>query len=389
MRDPMIWPAASLALAAAGVASAQNYQAIELEGLPGAFNTQPWCINDLGHVGGESATSTGFGFSQAVIWFDEQPIFVTGSGSYPALVRGLNDQGFAAGTTNVFADTNGFFKEPNGEPMALPTLGFFCGPADVNESGLVVGSSHVLPAGNIRAVKWLNGVLEDLGALDGMSSSARAVNDAGIIVGQSNLPVENRFVAVMWISGGIQVVADLGGSTAMAHDINEHNDVVGEAALPQGPPFFGQSRAFLWTGGEPIELATLDGGSTSAYAINDEGVIVGASGGRAFRHQDGRMIDLNDHIVAGTADCPLLTARDVNNAGQIIALGSCDQLRAYRLDPVRVGDVDLDGSVGVMDFLALLGAWGGCGEDPLCPADGNRDGVVDVLDFLALLANWG
>ncbi len=42
-----------------------------------------------------------------------------------------------------------------------------------------------------------------------------------------------------------------------------------------------------------------------------------------------------------------------------------------------------DGTVGIVDFLTLLGQWGGPGS---CDFDG--DGV-GITDFLELLANWG
>ncbi len=51
------------------------------------------------------------------------------------------------------------------------------------------------------------------------------------------------------------------------------------------------------------------------------------------------------------------------------------------------GDLNEDGVVDTLDFLALLAAWGPCGVE--CPADLDNDGVVGVLDFLELLANWG
>ena len=51
------------------------------------------------------------------------------------------------------------------------------------------------------------------------------------------------------------------------------------------------------------------------------------------------------------------------------------------------GDVDVDGTVGILDFLALLAAWG---PQPLGhSADIDGDGVVGMIDFLALLAAWG
>ena len=54
------------------------------------------------------------------------------------------------------------------------------------------------------------------------------------------------------------------------------------------------------------------------------------------------------------------------------------------------GDVDGDGTVGILDFLALLGAWGPCAAPcpGSCPADLDDDCTVGILDFLILLANW-
>jgi hypothetical protein len=51
-----------------------------------------------------------------------------------------------------------------------------------------------------------------------------------------------------------------------------------------------------------------------------------------------------------------------------------------------LGDVVADGVVDVLDFLAVIGAWGACQG---CAADINGDGVVNVLDMLAVLAAWG
>jgi len=53
-------------------------------------------------------------------------------------------------------------------------------------------------------------------------------------------------------------------------------------------------------------------------------------------------------------------------------------------------DLDMDGVVGITDFLMLLGAWGPCPDPPLeCPADLDGNGDVGVDDFLDLLAAWG
>ncbi len=62
----------------------------------------------------------------------------------------------------------------------------------------------------------------------------------------------------------------------------------------------------------------------------------------------------------------------------------------YHGDPfdVKLGDIDGDGIVGIVDFLALLGDWGPCVEE-CCLADLDLDGEVGCTDFLLLLGNWG
>ncbi|MCH8342837.1 MAG: hypothetical protein IH983_02500 [Planctomycetes bacterium] len=49
-------------------------------------------------------------------------------------------------------------------------------------------------------------------------------------------------------------------------------------------------------------------------------------------------------------------------------------------------DLNGDGSVGILDLLTLLAAWG---TDPGGPPDFDGDGNVGILDLLGLLANWG
>lgn len=49
-------------------------------------------------------------------------------------------------------------------------------------------------------------------------------------------------------------------------------------------------------------------------------------------------------------------------------------------------DLDDDGSVGILDLLALFAAWG---TNPGGPPDFDDDGSVGITDLLTLLANWG
>ncbi len=59
--------------------------------------------------------------------------------------------------------------------------------------------------------------------------------------------------------------------------------------------------------------------------------------------------------------------------------------------PPLAGDVDGDGTVGILDLLVMLGGWGPCGGacPPSCLADLDHDCSVGVTDLLALLADWG
>ncbi len=67
-----------------------------------------------------------------------------------------------------------------------------------------------------------------------------------------------------------------------------------------------------------------------------------------------------------------------------------DSGSAYLFDAAAPGkcpwDLDAGGSVGILDLLALLAAWG---SDPGGPPDFDGDGNVGILDLLTLLANWG
>jgi hypothetical protein len=73
----------------------------------------------------------------------------------------------------------------------------------------------------------------------------------------------------------------------------------------------------------------------------------------------------------------------VGTAGEAIAVLS--------VETAAPGDVDGDGAVDVLDFLALLTAWGPCPSPcpPYCPADFDDDCEVGVNDFLIMLTNWG
>ena len=52
-----------------------------------------------------------------------------------------------------------------------------------------------------------------------------------------------------------------------------------------------------------------------------------------------------------------------------------------------LGDEDGDGSVDVLDLLAVISAWGECDGD--CPSDFDANGIVDVIDLLIVFDACG
>ncbi|MCH8344838.1 MAG: S8 family serine peptidase [Planctomycetes bacterium] len=84
-------------------------------------------------------------------------------------------------------------------------------------------------------------------------------------------------------------------------------------------------------------------------------------------------------------------ADDLGDPGFDIYFG-CGRINAARTiaaivnTPRCPADLDADGTIGILDLLSLLAAWG---TDPGGPPDFDGDGTVGIFDLLTLLAAWG
>jgi len=154
----------------------------------------------------------------------------------------------------------------------------------------------------------------DLGTLGGPSANALGINNAGQVVGEADTAEGLRHPYV-WDSG---VMTDLGtfndGRLGSAWAVNEQGQVVGFSEIAA----FGDWHAFLWDGGGLIDLGTLGGDESEAYGINALARVVGNSNPagslsyHAFLWQGGEMTDL------GTLGGTHSIAFAINDAGQVV-----------------------------------------------------------------------
>ncbi len=244
---------------------------------------------------------------------------------------------------------------------------------DINDQGQVVGQS------GSRAVRWTNGVAEDLGVLDPTSPSAEAygINNLGNVSGSSTKSGGTHAFFHSEATGMVDLFPTSTGPGFLSygHDINELNQVAGYVG----------SRAFRWTDGTIQDLGVPDGYALSyAWAINDSGQVAGqvktatGSATRVARYTDGTGWEIlggsgednqawginNDGTVVGQAwvggpiteavvyidgsgllglddlapgsDYTFMTAWDINDAGQIAVSGFSKvtgEYAALRLTP--------------------------------------------------------
>jgi probable HAF family extracellular repeat protein len=216
-----------------------------------------------------------------------------------------------------------------------PTLGFA-----LNEAGQAVGQSDTSD-GHAHPVLWQNGKVIDLGVLlagtDGELGVARDINNRGDIVGASNA-LDGQH-AVLWRNGQIIDLGMLNGNPTFAYAINDNGQIVGTSHTPAG-----ELRGFLWDNGQMRDLG-IDGG-VMPRDINNRGQVVGSldfgesgAGQRAFLWENGVTTRLQAPGIASSAE-------KINDRGEIAGQYILDAERGAH--PVRWYQ-------GSMTELGLLG----------------------------------
>lgn len=168
----------------------------------------------------------------------------------------------------------------NLNPGAYGNLATVTSQAGTNLVGWGFGKDR-----NWDAFADLNGTVIDLGHLAGDNASqAFGVNLAGAVVGQSGSTGDSHEQATLYTQAhGLQGLGTLGGSSSVAFAINNAGQIVGESTLS---------------------------GDTARHAFTSFG--------------QGPLVDLNQ-LIASSAGFTLTRAMDINDVGQIAALGTDGQ----------------------------------------------------------------
>jgi probable HAF family extracellular repeat protein len=190
---------------------------------------------------------------------------------------------------------------------------------------------------------WQNGVMTPLPPLGGNNSGAGGINNRGQVAGVAETatmapigvcspPQVLEYKAVVWDGQRHevqQILPAIPGDAAEALAINDDGDVVGFSGgcgVPDAFSIFGQARhAVLWRHGSVFDLGGFGGAmNNSALAINNSGQIVGISDNSddtrtyGFLWQKGVMTPL--YPLQGDVSS---MANDINAAGQVVGV-SCD-----------------------------------------------------------------
>lgn len=261
-------------------------------------------------------------------------------------------------------------------------------PRAVNASGSLAGAVTALegPDSVRRPAVRIAGSTFILPTLSALGGQALDINDAGWVVGQS-VNTQRQVRAALWRNGQVSDLGTLGGPRAWAHAINNAGLVAGASETAAG-----DIHATLFTlsaAGQVLgrtDLGTIADRDSTAFDVNDRSQAVGVSNARAIMWRAGETIALDERIPA-TGRWRLEIARAINDTGEIVGFGyELGTPSAFLLTPCA-GDANVDFLVNFADLNILLSQFNSA-VPPGSGADFTNDGQVNFDDLNRLLSNF-
>lgn len=324
----------------------KNGKMTDLGALAPGFSSDVSWLSPGGLISGEAQTgevdpNVGW-IMHGVLWAHGQMIDLgTLDGGLISLATSVNDSAEVAGFALNGVNQIRAYRWKNGVMKDLGTLG---GPdamaLRINERGQIAGNSYInfdlsdscqgygyaLTTGGFV---WEKGTMTDLGGFGGTCTFVNDMNERGQIVGGSFLAGDQAQHPFLWQRGRLTDLGTLGGSHALAIAINNTGDVVGFQTLPTDDA---TAHATLWTRGRIFDLGALaPGGCSIASSVNSRLQVVGINSSDCDFNDDpslraviseggGPAIDLNTLIPADSG-VELRNASIINERGEIVAVG--------------------------------------------------------------------
>ena len=193
--------------------------------------------------------------------------------------------------------------------------------------------------------------ITDLGTLGGNNSVAYGINESSQIAGYSRTSSSgDNHHGFIWDKGVMTDLGTLGADLSHVYDINESGQIVGFLYYQNT----GTNQAFIWEEGIITELTPFtEGGSSTAWAINDSGVIVGGPS-HAYRWEEGVIADL------GTLGGSSSHAYGINNLGQIIGVAqdSSATNHAFLWEEGDMTDLGVGTAIDINELGQVVGSSG-------------------------------
>ncbi len=325
--------ALSLSLASAG--SAQwTITDLGLLGDAEGNDSQAWSINNLGDVVGKGRVLVnGSAQLHLVMWANgtQRDLGVDASSSLAG--SKINDTGLVAindGTWKPFIWQDGVLHQ-----LPLLSGGAIGGINGLNNLGQIVGWSDS-PLGGI-GVLWHEGAIRDTGFPGGSLSGAVAINESETLAINRAARGSISYLIAGGTTNYLTVAGVTPDGTTSVVDLNNAGQACGNFHIHLGQT--GAWHAVLWAGGAAVPLSEFPNGGSEAFGMNNLGDVVGYAyrgpfDAPAVLWRNGTFVNLSELPEVLAAGWTSMTARDVNDSGQVVGHGYHQgKLRAFLLSP--------------------------------------------------------